>query len=110
MGPLERTVRRILQAGIAVSFALMATGLVLGAASGEGLAARVVPLGDLAAGIVSLDPAAFVSLGLFVLIATPFVRVGGSLLAFARLRDLRYTLVTAAVLAVMCVSVLIGEA
>ena len=45
-----------------------------------------------------------------MLIATPFVRVAGSLLAFALLRDRRYALVTAVVLAVMCVSVLIGKA
>lgn len=109
MDPLERTVQRVLQAGLAVSFALMAAGLVLAAARDERLAAHVVPPGELASGIASLDSAAFVSLGLMVLIATPFVRVAGSLVAFARLRDRRYALVTAAVLLVMGVSVLIGR-
>jgi uncharacterized membrane protein len=110
MDPLERTVQRILRVGVAVSVALLAVGLALGVASGEELTPRAVPLGDLGAGLAAMESAAYLSLGLVVLIATPFVRVAGSLLAFVRLRDRRYTLVTAAVLAVMCVSVVIGKA
>lgn len=109
MDPLERTVQRILQAGVALSFALMLAGIVLAVADGETLAVRVTPLGDLGSGLAALDAATYVSLGLIVLVATPFVRVAGSLVAFLRLRDRRYALVTAAVLAVMCVSVLIGK-
>ena len=109
MDPLERTVQRVLQAGVAVSFTLMLVGIVLAVVRGEALAAHVVSPGDLWAGLVALDSAAYISLGLIVLIATPFVRVAGSLVAFLRLRDRRYALVTAAVLAVMCVSVVIGK-
>ncbi len=110
MDPLERTVQRVLRDGLAVSFALMAVGIVLAVARGQGLAPRVVPLGELGAGLVALDSAAYLSLGLIALIATPFVRVAGSLLAFMRLRDRRYALVTAVVLAVMFVSVALGKA
>ena len=108
MDPLERTVQRVLQVGVALSFTLMVAGIVLALVRGEPLAVHVTPLGDLAAGLAALDPAAYVSVGLIVLIATPFVRVAGSLVAFLWLRDRRYALVTAAVLAVMCVSVLVG--
>ena len=59
---------------------------------------HVVPLADLPALLGELDPAAFLSLGLLVLIATPFVRVAGSIIAFARERDRRYVLITAVVL------------
>ena len=38
----------------------------------------MVPLADLPALLAALDPAAYLSLGLIVLIATPFVRVAGS--------------------------------
>jgi uncharacterized membrane protein len=69
-----------------------------------------VPVVDLQARLMALDPAAYLSLGLIVLIATPFVRVAGSLVAFARERDRRYVLITAVVLAVMCASVLLGKA
>ena len=110
MDPLERTVQRVLQAGVALSFALMAVGLVLAVVRDEPLSPHMVSLGELGSGMAGLDPAAYLSLGIIVLIATPFVRVAGSLVAFLLLRDRRYALVTAAVLAVMCVSVLIGRA
>jgi uncharacterized membrane protein len=110
MDPLERTVQRVLQAGVVVSFALMVAGVVLAVVHGEGLAVHAVPLGHLGAGLAAPESAAYVSLGLMVLVATPFVRVAGSLVAFLLLRDRRYTLVTAAVLFVMCLSVLLGRA
>ena len=50
------------------------------------------------------------SLGLIVLVATPFVRVLGSMVAFAVERDRVYVLVTATVFVVMCLSVLLGRA
>jgi uncharacterized membrane protein len=110
MDPIERMVRRVLGAGIAVSVALMAVGLVLSAFDAEGLPAHVVPLADLPAQLVHLDPAPYLSLGLVVLIATPFVRVAGSVVAFARERDRRYVVITAVVLVVMCLGVLLGKA
>ena len=60
--------------------------------------------------MAALRPAAYLSLGLVVLIGTPFVRVAGSLVVFARERDRRYVLVTAIVLLVMCASVVLGRA
>ena len=110
MDPVERTVSRILIAGIALSVALMAIGIVLGAVGGDGLPSGVVPLADMPSLLLDLDAGAYVSLGLIVLVATPFVRVAGSLVAFAVQGDRRYVGVTAVVLTVMCVSVLLGKA
>jgi uncharacterized membrane protein len=110
MEPIERMVSRILATGIAVSVALMAVGLVLALIDKEGMPSQVVPLADLPALLGHLDPAAYLSLGIIVLIATPFVRVAGSIVAFARERDFRYVLITAVVLAVMCFSVVLGKA
>ena len=110
MDPIERMVNRILMVGVALAVALMAAGLVLGVIDGEGLPAHVVSLADLPSLLGALDPAAYLSLGLMVLIATPFVRVAGSIVAFAREHDRRYVLITAVVLAVMCVSVVLGRA
>lgn len=109
MDPVERTIHLVLLAGIAVSVALMVAGLALGLLRGDGIPRGVVPLADLPGAVRALSPAAFLSLGLIVLIATPFVRVAGSLVAFARERDRRYVVVTAVVLAVMCASVLLGR-
>jgi uncharacterized membrane protein len=109
MDPVERTIHLVLLAGIAVSVALMAAGLALGLLKGAGIPRGVVPLADLPGALRALSPAAFLSLGLIVLIATPFVRVAGSLIAFVREGDRRYVVITAVVLAVMCASVLLGR-
>ena len=109
MEPIEHAIRWILLCGIALSVALMAVGLVLAAAQGAGLPRGVVPLADLPAALSALRPAAYLSLGLIVLIGTPFVRVAGSLVIFVRARDGRYVLVTAIVLFVMCLGVALGR-
>jgi len=110
MSGVERMVRTVLLAGIAVSVALMALGLGLLAARGDEIPTAVTPLADLPRDLLALRASAYLSLGLIVLIATPFVRVGGSIIAFAREGDRRYVAVTALVLVVMCLSVLIGKA
>jgi uncharacterized membrane protein len=110
MDPVERTVSRVLIVGITLSVALMAIGIVLGAVGGDGLPSGVVPLADMPSLLLDLDAGAYLSLGLIVLIATPFVRVAGSLVAFAFQGDRRYVAVTAVVLTVMCLSVLLGKA
>lgn len=109
-GRVERMVRNVLLTGVAVSVALMVAGLVLLAVRGGALPSHVLPLAELRHGLATLQPAAYLSLGLIVLIATPFVRVGGSVIAFARERDRRYVLITATVFLVMCLSVLLGKA
>jgi len=110
MDPIERMVHRVLEAGILVSVALLVAGVVLDLVHGRAIAPHVAPLAELPSGLVALDSGAFVSLGILTLIATPFVRVAGTMLVFALERDRRYTLVTAAVLVVMLVSVLVGRA
>jgi uncharacterized membrane protein len=106
--PVERLIRVVLLAGMSVSVSLMAAGLVLTVARGVGLPRDVVPVADLAPALVALDPAAYLSLGLIVLVATPFVRVAGSLVAFAREGDGRFVAVSAVVLVAMGVSVALG--
>jgi uncharacterized membrane protein len=109
MDPIERMVSRVLGIGVAAAVVLMLTGLVLGLLDGDGIPTHVVALGDLLPGLRGLDPAAYLSLGLLVLVATPFVRVAGSIVTFALERDRRYVLVTAVVLAVMCLGVVLGK-
>jgi uncharacterized membrane protein len=109
MDPIERTVSRILGIGIGAAVALMLAGVVLALVGGEGLPDHVVSLAGLVSGLAEPDPAAYLSLGLLVLVATPFVRVAGSLVAFALEKDRRYVLVTAVVLAVMCLGVVLGK-
>ena len=110
LGPIERVVKIVLLAGIVASVALMVAGLILGAARGTALPEALVPISSLWSELARLDPAAYVSLGVIVLVATPFARVVGSLVVFVAERDRRYVLVTATVLAVMCLSVVLGRA
>ena len=103
-------VRRVLLLGIGISVALMAVGLALVVVRAQPLPVSVTPVTDLPHDLATLQAAAYLSLGLMVLIATPFVRVAGSVVAFAREGDRRYVLITSVVLAVMCLSVLLGRA
>jgi uncharacterized membrane protein len=106
---VERLVERLLLAAIGVGVTLMLLGVALGIAAGDGLPDAVLPVSGLPQALTSWEPAAYLSLGLIMLMATPFVRVAGSLVVFALAHDRRYVLVTAAVLAVMCLSVLLGQ-
>ena len=97
-------------AGIGLSVALMGIGGVLLIVDRGALPIGVTPVADLPRDLARLQAGAYLSLGLIVLIATPFVRVAGSIVAFAYERDRRYVLITALVLVVMCLSVLLGRA
>jgi uncharacterized membrane protein len=106
---VERAVEGVLLATVALCVALMLVGLTLAIAAGGGLPHEVVGLSELPAALLRGSPAAFLSLGLLVLLATPVLRVAGALVIFALERDRRYVLVTAAVLAIMALSVLVGR-
>ena len=66
-------------------------------------------LGALLSGLLALDPASVIALGLVILIATPFARVAVSILAFALERNWRYVVVTASVLAILIAGLAIGK-
>ncbi|MGQ0796656.1 MAG: DUF1634 domain-containing protein [Methanobacteriota archaeon] len=91
----NRLVYHVLRGGIVVSVGFVVFGFLLGAV-GAG------PLPDVPVGLRSLDdellrltPAAFLSLGVLVLVFTPMVRVVASLLSFAEDRERAYVVVTA---------------
>jgi len=110
MDPIEKVVHWVLLIGLVVSVTLMAAGIVLGFAQGTGLPDDVVAPAALRGALADGEAAAFLTLGLLVLVVTPFLRVAGTLVAFARARDGRYVLISAAVLTLMCLSVLLGRA
>jgi uncharacterized membrane protein len=92
---LEGTVHVLLLAGGGAS-ALLLIGAVL------------LSLGErrtLAAGL----PGKLAQLGMIVLMLTPVGRVVGSLAVFVHLRDRRYVLITATVLALMLAGFLLGK-
>ena len=62
-------------------------------------------LAEVAAGLRAAEPAAIVTAGLLVLLATPVLRVAVSIVAFAIEKDRTYVIITAIVLAILLFSI-----
>lgn len=107
---INALVHWLLIIGLTAAAVLMVTGVLLGLVTGRGLPEAMVPLSELSAELLLFTPAAFLSLGLLTLIATPILRVAGSILGFAIERDWRYTLITLVVLAIVLLSIFLGQA
>ncbi|KLU62511.1 hypothetical protein CEB3_c11390 [Peptococcaceae bacterium CEB3] len=102
-----------LRFGVYLSAVVMALGLVLLFARGvSGYPADVFPTSIplLWSGIILFRPAAVITLGLVLLIATPVFRVAASVLLFLVEKDHLYTFITLFVLAILITSFLIGKA
>ena len=107
---INRLVHRVLMTGLAISATLLVAGLVVWAARGGLLPRSVTGPVQALRDIGGLRPVGFFSLGLLALILTPFARVAGSVVIFLREHDRRYATITAAVLAIMVASILLGRA
>lgn len=59
--------------------------------------------------MAELRPSGFLAAGLLVLIATPILRVAGSIFAFLHERDFLYAGITAFVLLIVLASLLLGK-
>ncbi len=102
-------VQPILRWGMVLSLVLMLLGLALGVVLGiEGTS--VVPLEKIPSQLLELDPAAFLTLGIVLLIATPLARVVGALCVFIREGDRKFILVSLAVLLAVALAVFLGAA
>jgi uncharacterized membrane protein len=108
-------VSTVLIVGVVVSAVLVAagfmsglfvgwTGSLLGAAPGT---ADPTDFSGMLAGLGALRPIAIAQAGLLVLVATPVIRVAVSLVAFVLERDRLYAAITAAVLALLLLSLLV---
>ena len=108
-------VSTVLVVGVSVSAVLVAIGFLTGLAIGwTGSLVGAPPnpadptdfsgvVGGLAAG----RPVAIAQLGLLVLVATPVIRVGVSLIAFVVERDRLYVAITATVLGLLLLSLFV---
>jgi uncharacterized membrane protein len=108
-GDLDAVVHRVLIVGLALSSALMLAGVGLELARGTALPEAVAGLGQVLPRVLSLRPSGFLTLGLLVLIATPILRVVGSVVAFIYEHDWRFAGITTLVLLVMVVSIVLGK-
>jgi uncharacterized membrane protein len=116
--PVEKIVCLVLRIGVILSAAIICIGLAMLVAEGtiahtmriDAAVAYPRDLGALFSGLLALDPASVIALGLVVLIATPFIRVAVSIMAFALERDWRYVAITAIVLAILFSGIILGRA
>ena len=106
---LNQVVHGVLTVGLAISTTLMVLGIGLDLFAQRDLPIAVPDLGEVLERVAALRPSGFLALGLLVLIATPILRVIGSIIAFLYERDWRYAGITTVVLLVLIISVLLGK-
>ncbi len=102
-----------LRIGVFLSAAVVAIGLIVYFFSGTtGYPAGVFPtsVAGVFSGLLQLKPAAIISLGLLLLIATPVFRVGASVIIFIIERDHLYTVITLLVFSILLFSLVFGKA
>ena len=121
---VDTAIATLLRAGVVVSIAIVALGLVVSFArhheyltSRLALARLIGPaasapmsLGAVVAGVRAGAGQAVIMAGLLLLIATPVARVAFSIVVFAVERDRLYVAITAVVLIILFISFAVGAA
>jgi uncharacterized membrane protein len=106
---LTAVVHGVLIIGLITSTALMLLGVGLALFAQRELPTAVPDIGDVLNRVHALRPSGLLALGLLVLIATPILRVVGSIGAFVYERDWRFAGITTLVLGVLIVSLVLGR-
>ena len=114
---VEESISRLLRVGVTISLVIVALGMTLIVVRGGagdlqsriGLSAEFPHTpAEVGAGLKRLDGLSVVVLGLAVLLATPFLRVIVSAVAFVRAKDWAFVWITLTVLALLLTSLFIG--
>jgi uncharacterized membrane protein len=119
---VELMISRLLRAGVSLSFCVIALGTVISFghhpdyfSSHQALSTLASPkatfprtTSEVLQGILHLQGKAIVIAGLFLLIATPVMRVAVSIVAFAIDRDWMFVAITTLVLALLVLSFFLG--
>lgn len=106
---LNDVVHGVLLFGLSVSTLLMLLGLALDLFRHRDVPTAVPGFVDVFRRVMELRPSGFLALGLLVLVATPILRVIGSVFAFLYERDWRFAGITFLVLVVVSLSLLLGH-
>jgi uncharacterized membrane protein len=105
---IELAIARTLSAGAVLAVGLLLVGIVLMLGEGISPDAATYPVFDpsaVVADLLALRPAGFLWAGILVVIATPILRVVGELVGYGLRKDRAMTMVAAATLLVIVVSV-----
>lgn len=106
---LNHVIHSMLIVGLAISTVLMLIGIALEIILRQDLPTVEPDLSQVFERVIALRPSGFLALGLLVLLATPVLRVVGSILAFAYERDWRFAGITLVVLIIVISSILLGK-
>jgi uncharacterized membrane protein len=106
---LNDVVHKMLLAGLAFSTIFIMVGLFLSSISHQKLPSAASSLRQVFQDLKVGAPSGFLNLGILVLIATPILRVFGSLAEFIYRRDWRYVAITSTVLLILAISVFAGR-
>lgn len=121
--PLELLISNLLRYGVLLSIALVATGILLSFIhhpdylhSADALERLTKPtnaphaLSDVIAELPGASGRALAMMGLLLLVSLPVTRVGLSLLVFTYQKDRPFVFITSAVLSLLLISFLLGQA
>jgi uncharacterized membrane protein len=106
---LNQAVHSMLIVGLVISTTLMLIGIVEDVVLQRQMPTVPTDLGQVVGAVLSLRPSGFFALGLLVLIATPILRVVGSIVAFVYERDWRFAVITLLVLIIVMTSIWLGK-
>lgn len=102
----ELAISRVLRYGALISTLIMAAGILLRIFRGHGGGgAGFIHLPDLFPQLFQLNPIAVTELGVLLLLFTPVARIFVAVVTFAIERDMKYTLISLGVLAVVLFSI-----
>ncbi|MBN1690332.1 MAG: DUF1634 domain-containing protein [Dehalococcoidia bacterium] len=103
---LNRRISLVLRAGIAVSLILIVCGLIIFLVSGAPHTSPLIPVASLIDGFAALNPAAFITAGVILILLLPISMLILSLAYFAAVRE-KQPVIVCIVLLVMLASSLI---
>lgn len=112
MAQVELLIGKIMRIGVFIAATVMIIGLIILLVTGHsGYSTNFYPttLTAIFTGVASFKAAAWMMLGIFLLILTPVLRVVVSIYAFAKEKDHLYVWITTIVLAILAVSFVIGH-
>ena len=108
----EIVISKTLRAGVALSGAITCLGLMLFLVTGNsGYPGESFPtsVAEILRGLENLKPYAVMLSGLFLLILTPVLRVGVSIITFVKEKDYMSAAITATVFIILIISFLLGK-
>ena len=106
---LNQVIHSMLTVGLVTTTVVLLLGFALSIIYRQPLAEKASGFSEILPGLRRGDPESFLDLGLLLLIATPILRVIGSLIEFISKRNWRYTYITSLVLLVLALSMMLGK-